>query len=189
MIKLSVENIDYSHFSFEKATVAKGVHLNSSGSSGRIVDASPIMHARKRESGSDWGLAVSHMEQRSRGWATWFNTLWRGWHSNIICHKWGCILQPNSWLKALLAMPIRTVFSHIIRPTCQIAGLIHTEGMHQYTVIGNSNWKPIIFRHGNAVRHTVTEQIELMMYSRTSNGRTTEQFSIRTVLFWLCTWI
>lgn len=67
MIKLSVENIDYSHFSFEKATVAKGVHLNSSGSSGRIVDASPIMHARKRESGSDWGLAVSHMEQRSRG--------------------------------------------------------------------------------------------------------------------------
>lgn len=132
----SVESIDYSQFSFRRGTGVVGVHLKSSGCTGRAVDVSPMIHARKRGSGSDQGLAVSHMEQRSWGWATWFNTLWRGWHinqfRNIICHKWGCIRQPNSWLKALLAMPIRAVFTHITRPTCQIARLVHTERMHQY---------------------------------------------------------
>lgn len=139
MIKQRDDHIDNSYFSFRRLTGVVEVHLKSSGCIGRVVDASLMTYARKRDSGSDLGLAVSHMEQRSQGWATSFNTLWRGWHinqfSNIICHKWRCIPQPKSWLKVLLAMPISTVFANITRPICQIAKLIHTDRMHQY------NWK------------------------------------------------
>lgn len=90
----------------------------------------------QRDLGSYWDLATF---QRSRVWATSFSTVWRRWHinlfSNIICHKWESILLPGSQLKAPLAMPIRTLFSHITRPTCQIARLIHTVWMHQ------NNWE------------------------------------------------
>lgn len=129
-------NIDHSHLYFKRGAGIVGVHLKSSERTGRVLDVLPMMHAtKKRDSGSDPGLAVSHTEQRSWGRATRFNTLWRGWHinqfGNIICHKWGCKQQPKSWLKALIAMPIRAVFTHITRPTCQIARHAHTERIHQ----------------------------------------------------------
>ena len=88
--------------------------------------------------GLDWGLAVSHTEQRSRGRVLWSNAPWRWWHThqlrNIICHKWGGggVPQPNSWLKALLVMPIKAALTRRIRPTCQIARLIHTDRILQY---------------------------------------------------------
>lgn len=109
-----------------KEQVQYGDHLKSSGCTGRVADVLAMMHARATDLGSDPALFMSHMVQRLWGWATSFNTMQRAWHtnhfSNIICHKWRCILQPNSWLRALLVMPIRAVFTYPTRATCQTEG-------------------------------------------------------------------
>lgn len=137
MIKPSVEYIDYSHLYFRKRTgvvwgsfEVQWMYWEGCGCFG--YDACQ----KKRFRVSSGSGSMSHTRQRLWGWATWFNTMWRAWHinqfRNIICHKWRCILQPNSWLKALLVVPIRAVFSYLTRPTCQIARLIHTERMYQY---------------------------------------------------------
>lgn len=119
-------NIDYTHLHFRKGT-------------GVVWGSSEVQGMHWEHFGCFWLWCTP--EKKVQGqmrlwlrfarwweWATWFNTLRRAWHinqfGNIICHEWRCILQPNSWLKALLVMPIRPVFTDLTRPTCQFARLI-----------------------------------------------------------------
>lgn len=168
---------DHSHFSFGRGRGVMGVHLQSSGSVGRDIGASPVLPARDRDSGSSRDPSGSPMGQMLQGEP--LHSTPSG-ESDTLHQFSDMIYRLGSQIGESIAATLMS--GGTIGNVDQSSAPSHSQAAQpcsnvntfsenaRINVIVKSDREPVIFRGDNTNKYTVTEWVELIKsYIRKQN--------------------